>query len=761
MTDEAKSITINNIGNKPISLKVLSYSKGASILDYPDALSFGEARYQLYEGCEYQYKLTDGYILHDDEIIKTDGFHPSEGRIKTGVYVGTLKLRIYKEEDRDDDLAKPAATIAFEIRSKKADYHTDYKIMLQDLTEDYTELVMMQGSPVTQRFRQDTKGTPQTDYQRFAFVKSIIESDQFAEALHKIQSSPVKRWSVSEEKKSINNIKHLNRKGIRQLLSSNDRVALPENHNLRKYFSTVPHKIDVPFNKETLDTSENRFVKFVLNFFLGFCSSISNKKNAKERLKREAEITIKRLNSFLNLPIFRQVSNPTSLQLNSPVLQRKEGYREVLQAWLMFDLAANLAWNGAENVYGEDYDAGMKNVAALYEYWLYFKMIKVVSDVFHITPRSLSELITTDGDKLVLDLKEGKMKVVEGTYESRTRKLNVRLYYNRTFSHQQNLSKAGSWTVQMRPDYTLSIWTGNIDEEEAEKEDLIVHLHFDAKYRLNSILLSDENNKETEEELTEEKHEEELNIYKRADLLKMHAYKDAIRRTSGAYILYPGNQGQTPIRNYHEIIPGLGAFCIRPGKYEQDVIPLKRFIKDVVNHFLNRVSQREQLAYYKYKINEDGVNYLKDELHEPEGKNRSLLPTETQVLIGFLRGKNRDWTEKNNKYNIRLFTRDGSLMLTSEMMSAKYIVLFTDKDDPITSNIYRVSGTPEIYSSQRLASEGYIKPTSSAYLVYSLKEVDKELADDVYDLRLLGKFKGEGKPITITLADLMKAKIKG
>ena len=100
-------------------------------------------------------------------------------------------------------------------------------------------------------------------------------------------------------------------------------------------------------------------------------------------------------------------------------------------------------------------------------------------------------------------------------------------------------------------------------------------------------------------------------------------------------------------------------------------------------------------------------------------------------------------------------------MLTSEMMSAKYIVLFTDKDDPITSNIYRVSGTPEIYSSQRLASEGYIKPTSSAYLVYSLKEVDKELADDVYDLRLLGKFKGEGKPITITLADLMKAKIKG
>lgn len=761
MTIEAKSIKINNIGNKSISLQVLSYSKGATILDYPDALSIGEARYQLFEGSEYQYKLTDGYILRDDEIIKTDGFHPSEGRIKTGVYVGTLKLSIYRKEDSNDDLAKPAAIISFEIRSKKADYHTDYKIMLQDLTEGYTELVMMQGSPVTQRFRQDTKGTPHTDYQRFAFVKSIIESDQFAEAIHKIQSSPVKRWSISEEEESINNVKHLNRKGLRQLLSSNDRVALPRNHNLRKYFPTVPRKIEIPFNKDTLDTSENRFVKYVLNFFLGFCSSISNRKNAKERLKREAEITIKRLNSFLNLPIFRQVSNPTSLQLNSPVLQRKEGYREILQAWLMSDLAANLAWNGAENVYGEDYDAGMKNVAALYEYWLYFKMINVVSDIFHITPKSLSELITTDGEKLVLDLKEGRMKVVEGTYEARTRKINVRLYYNRTFTHQRNLSKAGSWTLQMRPDYTLSIWTGDIDEEEAEKEDLIVHLHFDAKYRLNNILLSDANNSETEEQLNAEKHEEALNIYKRADLLKMHAYKDAIRRTSGAYILYPGNKYQAPIKNYHEIIPGLGAFCIRPGKYEQDVIPLKRFIKDVTNHFLNRVSQREQLAYYQYKIGLDGINVLKDELPEPEGKNRDLLPTETQVLIGYLRSKNKEWTENSKKYNIRFFSNDGSLMLTSEMMSARYIVLYSNIDDPITSTIYRVDGTPQVYSAKKLEAEGYKNPTSPAYLVYSLETVDEELKGATYDLRNLSNFKGNRKPMTVTLAKLMKAKIKG
>ena len=45
---------------------------------------------------------------------------------------------------------------------------------------------------------------------------------------------------------------------------------------------------------------------------------------------------------------------PTYLNLNSPVLQRKEGYREVFQTWLMFDFAAKLNWIGGDDVY----DAG-------------------------------------------------------------------------------------------------------------------------------------------------------------------------------------------------------------------------------------------------------------------------------------------------------------------------------------------------------------------------------------------------------------------
>src|SRR5829696_8253469 len=44
----------------------------------------------------------------------------------------------------------------------------------------------------------------------------------------------------------------------------------------------------------------------------------------------------------------------------------------------------------------------------------------------------------------------------------------------------------------------------------------------------------------------EEEEVERLARSKREDLLKMHAYRDAIRRSAGAYVLYPGDQHQMP-----------------------------------------------------------------------------------------------------------------------------------------------------------------------------------------------------------------------
>ena len=148
-----------------------------------------------------------------------------------------------------------------------------------------------------------------------------------------------------------------------------DYVMLATCKGFLKRYLTVSHKTD------SIDTPENQFVKYVLTSFYGFCSSLGTKKNATPQLRMEIDAVCNILAGYMNGLFFKDVSNPSQLNLGSPVLQRKEGYREILQAWLIFDLAAKLTWNGGDDVY----EAGKKNVAVLYEYWLFFKLMECVT----------------------------------------------------------------------------------------------------------------------------------------------------------------------------------------------------------------------------------------------------------------------------------------------------------------------------------------------------------------------------------------------
>ena len=94
----------------------------------------------------------------------------------------------------------------------------------------------------------------------------------------------------------------------------------------------------------------------------------------------------------------------------------------------------------------------------------------------------------------------------------------------------------------------------------------MVHLHFDAKYKVDSEFL-----KELRGELEnhdEKKKQARSNTYKNGDLLKMHAYRDAIRRSYGSYILYPGDQIEKPVKKGSEekYCRALGRFLSSPIK---------------------------------------------------------------------------------------------------------------------------------------------------------------------------------------------------
>ncbi len=106
----------------------------------------------------------------------------------------------------------------------------------------------------------------------------------------------------------------------------------------------------------------------------------------------------------------------------------------------------------------------------------------------------------------------------------------------------------------------------------------------------------------------------------------MHAYKDAIRRTAGAYVLYPGDSDYRR-SGFHELIPGLGAFRIKPSGNDDGSKELKKFLNDVLDHFLNRASQMEKNSFNVYDTfrNKPG-DAVRELLPEPYDVNRDLIP---------------------------------------------------------------------------------------------------------------------------------------
>lgn len=728
-------------------------------LDLDKARELNESPFQLLEGSFYDFEFesttTHTLSCSFQNIVVPHSRKPFRGRIIPNVFVGTLTIAIVEIGTKNE-----TQKITLEVLATKFDdiidqsYRESYRLMLEDITDKATDILFQINSPIKQSVTFDYDQNYRTLYQRFSFIQSLVNNEDFENAIFQIEKNPTVKWNSVNEEITSTSIKRINRSVVQQLVSRSNRIRINDQLSHAIHLDSLPAKISTSKKVESIDTNENQFIKHVLLVFSQFtndCFNAFQKANYNQQAS-EAKLITQKLEGYLYRNFFKEISPINVLHLNSPVLQRKAGYREVLKRWLQFDLAAKLIWSGGDDVYA----AGKKDIAKLYEYWLFFKLLHLFQEHFNIEKNELSKLIVPSKDKLSLQLKEGIETALSGSFVSKGRHMQMKFCYNREFK-KSAYPNSGSWTINLNPDYTLSIWPDGITETQAEIEELIVHIHFDAKYKVEQFFeaLNSEDSETKKEKKTR---------YKNVDIWKMHAYKDAIRRTGGAYILYPGDKSLKEY-GFHEIIPGLGAFTVHPSKINDGTEELRTFIADIIEHFADRTSQREKLAFRTFDIHKEkpaDIDKLNFSVPQNTGALRGFFPDETSIIVGYCKSpEHYDWVLKNGKYNFRMNSDSGSLKITSEVIKASYLLLHMKGED-ISSRLFKIEPNQfEVFTKDHLVSLGY--PNSPTQEVYLMTKIDKNIEEEFrnirFDLSKLSNYKSSSNkylPFTVNLNDLLK-----
>ena len=575
------------------------------MVDEVEALNAGESVVQLRESAHYEYQL--------ERIDRNGGTSPAgpwrlrcplahrylackadedRGQLDSAVYCGDLRLEIV---DQERNRVVAVATVT--VRSVKLSYRKDFRAMLRQINERCVGLIQDLRSPTRMPLAPVYDGETMRWPQQIAFLCEQIETPDFQAAIQQVLAQPHRHLVRERQFQSVQRPLRSARTLAQQMAMRADRITVPPQHTLAQRLSSLPASLPTEHTIDVLNTSENRFVQFALQTWLHMLTQGAMQLRALGSdwvaVAERAEQSARTLAHWLRHPLFDGVTPLRQLPRHSLVLQRRGGYRSITQAWLNFQANTELHWPAGADLFF----AGQRNVATLYEYWVFFQLLDWFCDRFDCHTDVADQLVTAAAKGWLLNLRHGVgvgfapvSKVMSATHFAANQQGGASpvatvagmLRYNQTFAAVRAAATAdGSWTRTMRPDITLSLWPAEMTIEQASISNQLIHLHFDAKYRLNNL-------------------SEVLGVQggpQRDDLLKMHAYRDAIRHTQGAYVIYPGSaadlaaqeQGQPNLMFAGDgPLPSLGAFALMPSDDEVKGMPaLSIFLDSVVARQLN------------------------------------------------------------------------------------------------------------------------------------------------------------------------------
>ena len=185
---------------------------------------------------------------------------------------------------------------------------------------------------------------------------------------------------------------------------------------------------------------------------------------------------------------------------------------------------------------------------------------------------------------------------------------------------------------------------------------------------------------------------------------------------------------------------------------------------------LNEVKPKVQYKYLYVVDNDDDDKKSsaadRDEEYDRLQSRYKRYKEEESVLFGIYKDElHLDWIIKNRKYNVRLGERAGAVKRTSQVINARYLVLY-GLDNESHYKIFRLTDKHHIWNTSKMKEEGY--PTNNdennLYYIYNILEETSEL--DITDIfailnkkntefeKSTGNKMAEGTPIYVYMNEM-------
>ena len=348
---------------------------------------------------------------------------------------------------------------------------------------------------MTERLVKESR-TPPSPLFTFHFFRH--HGREVLRSVQAILGQPHQRLSVEPELVRPHQVRQVDRESLVRMLQAGHPVPSDAGVGLSPLQRLRPERVWQQIPAETFDTPENRFVLMVARQMLGAARALqrqgwwptvpaTDQRPIVEAIEHLTMLTVDHRLAALGPMVVTPVQ--------SRVLQRKDGYRELALLWQRFQRSREPLFEHMRQA------ISLRSVDQLYELWVLFDLIDQIAAICGETP-VLAPVVDAFGTPT-------------NNYRARFGRLGT-LHYNRTRTTYSGLP--------LRPDY---LWVPQDDSGTVA---------LDAKFRMRRPMAL------TLGEDGEMSWEPTGGLAKATtdDLTKMHAYRDAIPNVRAAVVLYPG-----------------------------------------------------------------------------------------------------------------------------------------------------------------------------------------------------------------------------